>query len=121
VLHLQIRDGRATTHAPVDQIDVAIDVTLLVQLHEDLDHRLLVGLVHGEALRLVITGAAQALQLMDDGGAVPAPPLPHPLLEGFPADIFLPKPLGRQLTLDLVLSGDAGMVGPYHPEGVEPP
>ena len=121
VLDLEVGERRMAAGAPVDHVFVAIDIALLVEGREDAVDRLDVTLVEGEALALVIEGAAHPLQLVDDGGTVLAAPLPDPLLELFAADLLARQPLAGQLLLDLVLGGDAGVVGAADPEGVLAP
>ncbi len=120
VLHLKVRDGRPAPHAPVDQVHVAVEVTLLVEGDEDLGDGLLVILVHGEALTLVVAGTSEALELVDDGGAVLLAPLPDPLLESLAADVLFAEPLLGELALHLVLGGDTGVVGPHDPKAFSP-
>ena len=115
VLHFEIRDGGPTAGAPVDQVDIAVDVTLLVERHEDLGYGLPVSVVHREPLGLVVAGATQALELVDDRGPVLPTPFPDAPLELLAADILFAQPLTGQLPLHLVLSGDARVVCAHDP------
>ena len=116
VLHLEVRDGRAQPGVPVDHVAVAVDVALLVQVHEDPLDRGHIALVHGEALAPVVEGGAQPLQLIDDLPAVPLLPLPHPAHELLAPDLGARDALGGQRLLDHRLGGDAGVIGAADPE-----
>ena len=70
VRHLEVADGRAAARAPVHQVAVLVDVALLVEGDEDLGDGARVAVVEGEALALEVAGAAEALELLDDGAAV---------------------------------------------------
>ena len=74
-----------------------------------------ISLVHREALVLVVAGAAEPLELLDDRRAVLLPPLPDLLDERLATEIVLGLALLGQLLLDLHLRGDAGVVGAEDP------
>ena len=54
LLDLEVGDRRAAARIPVDHVAVAVDVALLVERDEDLQHRLGVGGVEREALVVVV-------------------------------------------------------------------
>ncbi len=68
--------------------------------------------------RLPVTGAAQFLQLVDDGAALVLAPFPDPLDKGVAAEIVTALAFFGKLPLDHVLGGDARMVGAGQPERV---
>jgi hypothetical protein len=80
-------------------------------------HGLRVGLVHGEALVGVVQRCAQALELVEDRGAVLLAPLPHALGECLAADLLAARAIGCQKLLDLDLCRDARVVGAEDPLG----
>ncbi len=116
--HLEVADGRAAARAPVDQVAVLVDVALVVEGDEDAGHGAHVALVEGEALALVVARRAEPLELLDDGAAVLAAPLPHPRHELLAPEVLLGEALLAQHLLDHVLRRDAGVVGAHQPAGV---
>ena len=95
VLDLEVADRRAAARAPVDDVVVLVDVAFGVQGHEDLDHCLDILGIEREALALVVAGAAQALDLLDDRVAVLLAPGPDELDELLAADVLLALALRR--------------------------
>ncbi len=131
LLDLEIGDRGLEMRVPVDEALAAIDQALLVHLHEDLDDGIVeVALVrgggarragHGEGVAGPVAGRAEALELVDDGVAGLALPLPHLLEEGL-APHLAAGGVGfvlRQFAFDDHLGGDAGMVLTGLPERVE--
>jgi hypothetical protein len=117
LLDLEVGDRRAGAGIPVDHVPVAVDVALLVQGDEDLQHRPGVLVVQGESLGLVVRRRAETLELLDDRPAIPGPPLPHPLDELLTAQLLTARPLRGKRALDLGLGGDAGVVRAENPLG----
>ena len=66
VLDLEVGDRRARPRVPVDQVVVAVDEVLVVEVDEDLHHRAHVGVVEREALVVVVHRRAEPLELLDD-------------------------------------------------------
>ena len=77
LLDLEVRDGRAAARVPVDDVAVAVDVALLVQVDEHPHDRARVGVVEREALLRVVAGRSEPLELLDDRRAVAAPATAH--------------------------------------------
>ena len=119
VLHLQVGDGRPEARVPVDQVGVAVDVALLVQIHEHAQHRARVAVVHREPLAREVHGAAETRELLDDAPAVLGLPCPHPLEELLAGHVQAAHALLRELLLHHRLGGDARMVGARDPLGLE--
>ena len=94
----------------------AVDVALAVEGDEHLEHRAGVLVVHREPLVVEVEPAAQPLVLLDDLGAVLAPPLPDALHEGLASQVVARLPVLPQLLLHHVLGGDAGVVGAADPQ-----
>ena len=117
ILDLEVGDRRARARVPVDHVVVAVDVALLVEGDEDLGDGRDVAVVHREALLVVVRGGAQALELLDDRGAVLLAPPPHALVERLAADLLAARPLGLERLLDLGLRRDPGVVGAEDPLG----
>ena len=88
VLDLEVGDRRVAFGAPVDDPVGAIHPAALVQVHEEAHHGAHVAVVHGEALALVVEGAAQAAELAHDHAAVLAQPLPDALDECLAAELL---------------------------------
>ena len=120
VLHLQIRERRLAAGAPVDDIVPAVDQPALIELAEDLLHRLRQPGVQREPLAGPVAGRAQRPELADDGPARLALPRPDALHERLTAELVPREPLLPELPLHHVLRGDAGMIRTGHPEGVVP-
>ena len=76
LLDLEVGDRRTAARVPVDHVAVAVDVALLEERDEHLEHGLGVVLIEREALLLVVAGGAEALQLLDDLPAVLLAPAP---------------------------------------------
>ncbi len=118
ILDLEVGDRRAQARVPVDEVVVAVDEPLLVELDEDLEHGLGVVLVHREALVGVVERRAEALELLDDLAAVLLAPLPDARDERVAAELLAGGPLLDQPLLDLALRGDPGVVGAEDPARV---
>ncbi len=121
VLHLEVAERGPAVRAPVDQPAGAVEQPLLVQTDEHLQHRPRAALVHGEARAAPVEARPQVLVLLLDAGAVALLPLPDAAHELRPAEVVAGLSLGLlQLPLDHHLGGDAGVVHPRLPQGVEP-
>jgi hypothetical protein len=57
VLDLEVGDRRARARVPVDEVVVAVDEALVVEVDEDLQHRRDVALVEREALVVVVAAS----------------------------------------------------------------
>ena len=117
LLDLEVGDRGAQARIPVDHVVVAVDEALLVQVDEHERDRALVVVVHREALVRVVERGAEALELLGDGRAVHAAPLPDALDESLAAELLLRLALLGQRPLDLALGGDPGVVGAVDPLG----
>jgi hypothetical protein len=76
VFDLVVGEGGLELGAPVDHVVAAIDEALVVEALEDEADGAREALVHGEALAGPVAGAAERLELADDGGAVVLLPVP---------------------------------------------
>ena len=90
---------------------------MLVQPHENLPHRAGEPLVQGEVGPGPVGGAADSLELLQNGGAGLPHVVPDPLDERVPPQVEPSKPLLGQQTLDHVLGGNARVVGSRQPQG----
>jgi hypothetical protein len=115
VLDLEVRDGGPASGIPIDHIPIAVDVPLLVQRDEHVQHRFGVRLVEREPLLVVIGRGPEPLQLADDLAAVLLAPAPYAPLERLAAKLLPARPLLPERALDLLLRGDAGVVGSEDP------
>jgi len=115
LLDFEVGDRRAAARIPVDDVAVAVDVALLVEVHEHAHDRSHVALVEGEPLLVVVAGRTEPLELLDDRRAVLLAPLPRALDEFLAADLLAAGPLLGELLLDLCLGGDPGVVGAEDP------
>ena len=79
VHHLQIREGRKTPGAPVDEPLPPVDEPLVVEAHEDLQNGPGEALVQCKTFALPVAGAPQGFELLADGVAVLLPPGPAQL------------------------------------------
>ena len=115
VLGLVVGDGRGAVRAPVHDALAAVDESVVVPVAEDLAHGLGVGRVHGEALVGEVHRAAHAANLLDDGSAVLAAPVPARVDELLAADLEAADALALELLVHLGLRGDAGVVRAHDP------
>ena len=102
---------------PVDQALVLVDEPGPVEIDEDLAHRARQPVVHGEAEPRPVAGAAEPLELADNGVARLFFPLPHAANERLAAHGAAPGLLPlHELALDHHLGGDAGVIGAGLPQ-----
>ena len=116
VLHLEIRDRRLASRAPVHDVLAAINQPLLMQPDKHLAHRARKVLVHGEILAAPIHRRAQPPHLFLDSAAIMPLPLPHPLDKLFASQFGALLAFGGQLPLHHHLRGNAGVVSPGKPQ-----
>ena len=121
VLGLVVGDGRGAVRAPVHDALAAVDDVLVVPVGEQLPHGAHVGRLEREVLVGVVAGAAHALDLVHDGGAVLLAPLVAFLDERLAADFQARDALLGQAFVHLSLGGDAGVVGADDPAGFKAP
>lgn len=96
-----------------------VDDVLVEPVGEQLPHGAHVGRLEREVLVGVVAGAAHALDLVHDGGAVLLAPLVAFLDERLAADFQTGDALLGQALVHLGLGGDAGVVGADDPAGLE--
>ena len=104
---------------PVHQPLAAEDQPLVVEVDEDLEHRLVEARVHGEAVAREVEAVAEPPRLFEDRPARLLLPLPDPGDESL-APHLAPRDVAglRQLALDHHLRRDPGMVEPRLPQHV---
>ena len=115
LLDLEVGDRRPRARIPVDHVAVAVDVALLVQRDEHLEHGLRVRLVEREPLLCVVARRAEPLELLNDRPAVLLPPLPDALLEALAPELDAAAALQLDLALDLHLGRDPGVISAEDP------
>jgi hypothetical protein len=120
LLRLLVGERRQTAGAPVDDIVAAIDQTVLVELNEHLADRPGEAFIQGEVGARPVGGAADRLELFQDGCARLPNMMPHPLDERVAAQIESGESLLGQQPLDHVLRGDSCMVGARNPKRPPP-
>ena len=76
LLDLEVGDGGFEVRVPVDQALAAVDEAAVVEVDEDLQHRVVKTLVHGEAVAREVERVAEAAGLLEDGAAGLLLPLP---------------------------------------------
>ena len=116
VLHLGVRKRRLAYGAPVDYPVVPIYKAFFVKVYKHLGDRPVAALVHGEAFTLPVTGGAHFTQLLYDGPAVLAAPLPCALEECFAAYVALVYAFLGHLGDYLYLGGYGGVIRAGKPE-----
>ena len=116
-LRLLVGERGQAAGAPVDDVVAAIDQPLLIQLDEHLADCPGEAFVQSEVGARPVRGAADCLELLQDGRTGLPNMLPHPLDKRIPAQVEAGEPLLGQDPLDHVLGGDAGVVGAGDPEG----
>ena len=94
-----------------------IDEPFVPQAHEHFPHGGDVFGVERKALPAPVTGAADDLELLDDGAAGLADVLPRAFDERFPTQVEARLPFGGEPFLDDILRRDAGVVRPRQPLG----
>ncbi len=119
ILDLEIGDGGVQRRVPVDQALAAIHQILFIQADEDLLHRLVEALIHGEALAAPVEACAHSTELAGDMAAGLMLPFPHLVDEGLAPQVVARLAfLGGDLALHQHLGGDAGVVGAHLPQSV---
>ena len=103
---------------PVDQAHRAVDEFLVVEIDEDFGHRLREAGVEREALAAPVARRAEASQLIEDAVAISLAPFPDAIDEGVAAELMTILALFREILLDRVLRGDAGVIGAGQPQRV---
>ena len=121
LLDLEVGDRGQELGIPIDETLVLIDEAGAIEIDEHLAHGTRQALVHGETEPRPVAGAAEPLQLADNGVARLLFPLPDALDEGVAAHGAAVRLLPlHQLALDHHLRGDAGVIGPWLPQHVTP-
>ena len=121
LLDFEVGDRGQELGVPIDQALVLVDQAGAIEIDEHLAHGARQALVHGEAQPRPIAGAAEPLELADDGVAGLLLPLPDALDEGVAAHGAAVRLLPfHQLALDHHLRGDAGVIGAGLPQHVAP-
>ena len=116
--HLFVRDGGQGRRIPVHHPHAAVNLTLVVQVHENVDHRVAQPLVHRELRPRPVARSAQLLELFEDDPAVFFFPLPSVSEELFAREVGLFDTFGGQFLHYFRLGGDRRVVGARHPAGV---
>ncbi len=121
LLDLEVGNGGQELRVPIDQALVLVDQAGAVEVDEDLAHGARQSLVHGEAEPRPVAGAAEPLELADDGVARLLLPLPDAADERLAPERAAVRLLPlHQLALDHHLGGDAGVIGAGLPQHVAP-
>ena len=110
LLNLKVGDRRLAAWVPVDEVLIAVDRAVLVEVAENLANCPLVALVEREALALVVAGCAEAAELLDDRAAELFAPLPDALNECVAAKLFARAAFFDQFLFNLCLRGDPSVV-----------
>ena len=87
LLDLEVGDRGLEVRVPVDQALAAEDQAAVVEVDEDLQHRVVEARVHGEAVAREVEAVAEAAGLLEDGAAGPLLPLPDLGDEGLAAHL----------------------------------
>jgi hypothetical protein len=120
IFDFQVRNRRDAARAPVDQVLALVDQPVLPQAHEDLTNGARQSFIHREPLPAPVAGAAQLLDLSEDSGLVLFLPAPDDRLELLTGEIGSLLAFRRQILLDDILGGDAGVIGAGDPQYVVP-
>ena len=118
VIDFEIGQRRFASRAPVDQPHRAVDEFLVVKIDEDFGHRLRKARVEREALAAPVARRAEAAQLIQDSIAVSLAPFPDAIDECVAAELMAVLAFLREVLLDRVLRGDAGVIGAGQPQRV---
>ncbi len=103
---------------PVHHAQAAVDESLVVEVHEHLQHALRAQFVHGEGRAVPVARGTQSAQLLQDDASVFLGPCPGMLQELLTSEVALLDALFGQTVHHLGLRGNGGMVGAGHPAGV---
>lgn len=120
VLHLDVRDGRQTAWAPVDNALGAVDQLVVVEPLEDGEDGLGEAVVHRETFTAPVDAVTEATHLAEDPTAVLLLPLPDALDELLAPQVVSGLTLLGELLLDLVLRRDTGVVHAGQPQRLVP-
>ena len=91
-----------------------------MQANEDRSNGFRQTLIHGKAQAGPIAGSPEPFQLLEDRIAGLLFPGPDPFNERVSPELRSMGAFFQELTLDHILSSDAGMVGSRKPEGITP-
>ena len=116
--HLLVRESCLCRGVPVDHTNTAIDLTLVVEINEDLDHTLGARIVHREAGTIPVARCTQLTQLLEDDAAVLLLPLPSVTQELLAGQVSLVDTLSLELSNHLSLGSNRRVVGTRHPAGI---
>ena len=117
ILGLIVADGRLAAWAPVHDALAAVDEPVMIPVHKDLAYGLGVLGAHRELLVFEVDGATHALDLVHDGAAVLAAPVPAGLKEPLAANLKARDALLLEPLVHLGLGGDSGVVRAEDPAG----
>ena len=118
VNHLLVAQGGLGLGVPVHHAQATIDVALVIEVHEDLQHALAARLVHREGGAAPVTGGTQFAQLLQDDAAVLMRPVPSMLEELVAREVTLADALLGKALHHLGLGSDGCVVGTGYPQGV---
>ena len=111
-------DGGEGLRIPVDHAQVAIDVSFIVEVNEDLDHTLGTCLVHGESRAVPVARCTETSELLEDDASMLACPVPCMSEELITRQVVFLDALLSEFLHHLGFGGDTGMVCSRHPKGV---
>ena len=116
MIDFNVRQGGEAARTPVDDALGPIDQAVVVEPLEDGADRTRRAGVHREALTRPVDAVAEPAHLGEDPAAVLGLPLPDPLDERLPTEVFARHAFLAKLALDHVLRRDAGMIHARQPE-----
>ena len=116
VVDLEVAQRGLAARAPVDHPQAAVDEPVFVEVDEGRADGLHDRGVEGEDVARPVSAGAELAMLIGDAAAVLADPHPGAADELLTAEVLAAEAFLRQLALDDVLGGDAGVVLSGEPE-----
>ena len=118
MLYFCVGDGSLAYGTPVDNTGTFVDVSLLIELAEYLQHCIGTALIHGKPFPVPVCRRTQLVELVNDPGTIFFSPVPAFLQESLPAQICLFNAFFFQFVDYLNLCGNCRMVRTRLPESL---
>src|SRR5512136_1422883 len=118
MFHFEVGQGGLTPGTPIDDVITPVDQAFLIEADENFFDRFRETFIHRKPLTAPVAGSPQFLQLADDGSAGLFFPLPNPLNKFLSSKAVSVEPFLQKLLLYNVLSGNARVVRPRHPQDI---
>ena len=116
--NLFIADSGQAHGIPVHHTGSTVDITLVIEIAESVDHRLAQLGIHCKLSAVPVAACAKFAQLFEDYPSVLFFPLPGVFEELLAGDVFFPDAFLAKTADDFILCGYGCVVGAGHPAGI---